>query len=44
MKLKKNSDFINYSKNLLQILKDEIKKNNNFKTHPNKIQQRTKNI
>ena len=26
MKLKKNSDFINYSKNLLQILKDEIKK------------------
>jgi hypothetical protein len=42
MKLKNNSDFINYSKNIFQILKDGIK-NINLKTHPKKIQQRTKN-
>ena len=42
MKLKNNSEFINYSKNIFQILKDGIK-NINLKTHPKKIQQRTKN-
>jgi hypothetical protein len=33
MKLKKNSDFINYSKKIFQILKDEIKKHQ-FKNSP----------